>query len=381
MDKLNVIDNRDNKDNKHSGSKYLYSNAKDFILRLIDGLKEGDRIPSRNKLMESIGVTRVTVDRAISELIGEGYLYAIDGSGTYIAEKKRENKVQECSVKAWGVIMDNIVSYGYPEIIRGIEDVASRNNINVIICNTDNDVMKQEMYINKLLDTGASGMIIVPAVSDEIVLEGFQKIQRNNIPFIFCVRSVEGITAPKVVSNNYYGESLATRHLLDIGRKRIAFISMPMYSVAEQRLHGYMAALAERGMEIRQELIIAQEGASHEKMGFEAVKKLLKLKNPPDGIVCHNDHIAYGAYQALREKGLTIPHDVALVGYDDSSICEIMPVKLTSVKYPKYETGEMAAQILMEMMNGKKDIQMINILSPVLKIRESSDSVKENYKL
>lgn len=356
--------------NNTTSNKYLYSNAKHYILDLIKDLNKGDRIPSRNQLMKALNITRVTVDRAISELIGEGYLYAVDGSGTYVSGETPENKAI-CSVKSWGVIVDNIVSYGYPEIIRGIEDVANRNNINVIICNTDNDVLKQEMYIDKLLDSCVSGVIIVPAVGDITASSGFNKLKRKNIPFVFCIRGVEGVASPKVISNNFYGESIAVKHLMDMGYKRIAFISMPMYSVAEQRLQGYMAALAESGMEIRDEYIVIQDGSSHEEIGYNTMKKLLQLKWPPDGVVAHNDHIAYGAFQAIVDKGLNVPDDIGIIGYDDSNICEVLPVKLTSIKYPKYESGEKTAEILIKMMNGAEDIQMTTILNPVLTIRQS----------
>ena len=346
----------------------VYKTIKEKLKAEIKLLKQDDRLPSRTKLVEKYGVTRTTIERAISELIGEGLLYSKDGSGTYVSEQAANIN---SSNKNLGVILPNIMYDTYPGIIRGIEDIANENGINVVLCNTDNNVEKQSNYIYKLIASNISGIIIVPAVSKKIDLEPYEKLQENGIPLVFCNRGIEGITAPRVVSNNFYGGYLATKHLVNRGYKKIAFISRPLYSVSNERYQGFMAALSEGGIGYNDDYAVFENSFEYNNPGYDSVKKML-LKHEPDAFFCFNDKIAQGVYHAVEEEGLKVGSEIGIVGYDNTSICESLPVKLTSVKFKNYEIGSIAAEIFLSILK-EEDVEKNKtvILQPELVVRES----------
>jgi len=352
----------------------LYRKVKEDILRMIDGLGPNERIPSRGALVSRYGVTRTTVDRAISELIGEGYLYSRDGSGTYKAARSQPtSSPQSARVASWGVILPNIMHDTYPGILRGVEDVAQKVGVNVVICNTDNRTDKQTQYIHKLIDSGVKGLVVIPAIKGEQDLEPFHRLRQERIPFVFCNRGIEGIEAPRVISNNFYGGYTATKHLAQNGYRRIAFVSRPLYSASCERYQGYISALAEMSLPFDERYVVFEESFDTAKPGYYSVKRMMEMDSPPDAVFCFNDVIAEGAFEALFEKGLEPGRDVGVVGYDDTHICERLPVKLTSVKFKTYESGASAARILLDMTSGKEiPYSHVVILQPELVVRESS---------
>ncbi|HHY81894.1 MAG TPA: substrate-binding domain-containing protein [Clostridiales bacterium] len=348
--------------------KYLYQSIKEKIKNDTKDLKPGSRIPSRVELIKQYNVTHTTIEKAISELIGEGYLYTLEGSGTFIA--KKEDKSKEISIQTWGLIIPNILTDTYPGILRGVEDFAHEKDINIVVCNTDHDIAKQDHYIRKLVSTKVNGIIIVPAIYSSSA--DFQYLVSKKIPFVFCNRGVWNINAPQILSNNYYGSYLATKHLINIGYKNIAFLSYPYYSHTVARYQGYLAALYEHNMPIHDELVIFESSFDDPSTGYESGKQLFSYEIKPDAVVCCNDSIAKGLYKAVAELGLVVGKDLGVIGYDDSTICEMLPVKLTSIYYPKYETGYTAAQVLWKLVNGEKiNKNYTKILKPELRIRES----------
>lgn len=357
-----------------SNTKNLrYMEVKRDLLEIISRLQANERIPVRNELMKRYGVTRTTVDRAISELIGEGYLYSRDGSGTYKAGPELGNERNKTVNSGnWGVILPNIMNDTYPGILRGIEDVAGENGFNVVICNSDNSIEKQGNYIFKLVKSGIKGLIIVPAIAAVMDREPFLKLKDLQLPFVFCNRGVEGINAPKVTSNNFYGGYIATKHLLRLGYERIAYLSRPLYSVSSERYQGYLSALGEAQIEPDEQYAVFEDTFDTEEPGYDSAKKLLDSANPPDAIFCFNDAIAQGAYKAIEEKKLRVGQDIALIGYDNTGICHKLPVKLGSIKFKTYEIGSKAAQILNSYIKGENIPEnKTAIFLPELVIRES----------
>ncbi len=354
----------------------LYLKIKQNITEEIKKMRPHERIPSRVELVKRYDVTRTTVDRAISELIGEGYLYARDGSGTYVAEYTEVQSTNgKNNVVNWGVILPNIMHDTYPGILRGVADVASENDINVVIYNTDNDNEKQANYIYKLIDSDVEGIIIVPAIMGETNIKPFKDLAKRNIPFVFCNRGVGGITAPQVISNSFYGAYIATKHLILQGYSKIAFVSRPLYSTSSDRYQGYVSALAEANIELDEKYVVFEKSFFNDEPGYKSTKKVLQNNPRPDAIFCFNDETAKGAYKAIEQAGLQVGKDIGVVGYDNNYICESLPVKLTSVKFKTYEIGTKAAEILLAMVHGEKiQKNKIVILQPKLVVRESCGS-------
>jgi DNA-binding LacI/PurR family transcriptional regulator len=362
-------------------SRHSYLKVKEQLRLSINNLAPGSKIKSRPELSKQLNTSRTTVERAISELIGEGYLYARDGSGTYVTEEaaqKGEN--QKVKNRNWGVILPDILQDTYPGILRGIEDEAILNNYNTIICNSDNNEKKQNMYVHKLIHSHAAGIIIVPAViAGKETVKIFEEVTRAGIPMVFCNRGFPFFEVPRVLSNNFYGSYTAVRHLLSMGYQKIAFITRQWYTVSQERYEGYMAALTEADLVPNENYYVFDSGnpdvAPSEVILDETtvIKNLLSSSDPPDAVFCFNDSIAEKVFWEVKKQGKTPGVDFGIVGYDDTGICERLPVKLTSIKYKTYETGREAARLLQRMINGENvPLSKTVIFQPELVVRESS---------
>jgi DNA-binding LacI/PurR family transcriptional regulator len=349
---------------------FRYLHVKRQLMRLIETMNAHERLPSRTDLSETFQVARTTIERAISELIGEGWLYARDGSGTYVAERgEAGGGASAAQPGSWGLLIPDIQQYNYPDIVRGVSDVASEANLNLIVCNTDNQTEKQSRHIRNLIDSRVQGVIIVPAVYGKPDDTPFFAMQEAGIPFVFCNRRVEGIDAPSVISNHFHAGYLAARHLAAVGCRRIGYISRPLYSASAERYQGYLSALSEAGLPFRQDWVVFEREFESSGEGYHSARHLLDRKERPDGLFCFNDRIARGVYRAAGELGLRIGRDLRVVSCDNTDICETLPVKLTSVRFQAYEVGVLAARILLG--DAEAPQQPVCVLQPELIVRES----------
>jgi len=356
--------------------KYLYLSVKEMLLEETKQMNPDKRIQSRNTLMKKYHVTRTTVDRAISEMVGEGYLYSINGSGTYVAKRDLPVQYDKGQIHSIGLVIPNILSHDYPEIVRGVEDIADQNGYNVIICNTDNEADKQQRHIKKLIDSRVMGIAIVPIIND-IEVESFKLLKKENIPFVFCNRGIEGIQAPMVVDNNFYGAYIATRYLIQTGHKNIAFLSRPMYSIIKERLQGYISALTENNIDYNEDMVAIESYDTYKKednYGFNQFTELIRKNAFIDAVVCSNDTIAYNAIKAVEALSKAVPKDIAVISFDNTALCEMSPIKISAVNFKKYNTGCISAKLLIDIINNNsnKEVSEKVITSiPGLVIRES----------
>lgn len=348
-----------------------YQKVKQDILDMIGRSPADEPLPSRTKMVEMFGATRTTIDKAVSELTREGVLYSMRGSGTYIDEKYAARRNVSPS---WAVVLPNILSDTYPGILRGVEDVASQHAINVIICNTENSTEKESTYIRNLINSNVKGVIIIPAMIGDSDFSAFKRLQEHKIPFVFCNRFLSNISAPFVGSNSFYGGLIATGHLIAQGYRHIAYISLPIYSTSFDRYQGYLAALCQAGIPARSEYISFSSAFDQEQCGYDTTVSLLRSHPEIDAIFAFNDSIAVNCYKAISDLGLTPGKDIGLVGYDNTKICEIPTVHISSIKFKNYEIGQKAAEILLDMSEGKAGQQGFPhiVFMPELIARETS---------
>lgn len=345
-----------------------YLEIKERLIRQIAEMRPHDRLPSRTVLADTFQAARTTIERAISEMIGEGYLYSRDGSGTYVAEAAAAADGEDrAEIKSWGLLIPDIQHYNYPDIARGVGDVASEHEMNLIICNTDDEYEKQTRHIDRMIASKVNGLIIVPAIFGKADLTPFYRLQEAGIPFVFCQRTLVEIAAPRVIANQFFAGYMAARHLIDAGRRKIGFISRPLYSISSDRYMGYLSALNEAGLPVRSGLVAFETAFESEEEGYASAIRMLSGSDKPDAIFCFNDRIARGAYAAASERGIAVGQDLAIVGCDNTDICLSLPVKLTSVHFQTYDMGKLAAETLLNPGNGS-----MHVLQPEIVIRESS---------
>ena len=339
---------------ERGGSIIRYLEIKQMLKEKIETLPPDAKLDGRPNLCRELDTTRTTLDKAMAELVYEGLLYSVKGSGTYVAGVRNgvEVAVKE-KLENWGIIVPNVMDRIYYSLVRGVENEAQKDDVNIILCNSDGKAGKQEQYIKRLIASGVTGFIIVPVIARGIQEndELYSQLLEAKIPFVFCNRSVEGISAPVVTSNDYYGAYIATRHLIARGYRHIAFVAREKYKTSIDRCQGYLSALIENGLEVERKLISIEEKEKGEFYGYNTMKRLLEEQPQLDAVFCFNDRIAQGVCQAIKEAGRLVSDDIGIIGYDDTELCMEMEPKLSSVSYKSIEIGEKAARILRKMIN------------------------------
>ena len=330
-----------------------YLEIKKQLMDMVSTMEPGQRLPDRPSLCRMLDTTRTTVDKAIKELVEQDILSSRKGSGTYVVGAL-DGAVEDAV--NWCVIIPDITESIYSSLVNGIESVAQAHNANVILCNSGNDSGRQEKNIRRLLVSGVAGFIIVPVIANDPV-ENYQlysSLIRSDVPFIFCNRSVDGVSAPVVTSNDFYGGYIATKHLISKGYRNIAFLARQKYRTSMDRCQGYLGALLECGLDIDRRLIVIPERSGQEiDCRAEFISLLEEKAGQVDAVFCFNDDIAVKAMEAVKHAGLKVSDQVGVIGYDDTEICNSQHPRLSSVLYKSEQIGEKAAELLYELCSGK----------------------------
>lgn len=251
----------------------------------------------------------------------------------------------------------------YSEVLRGIQEVVLCNNYNLIACTPS----MTEKYLAERRVDGA--IILSPNISDELLL----RVAGPRFPIVVMDREIECKYIHNVLINNTNGAYMATKHLIELGHSRIAYISGPFVSYDNmKRLEGYKLALAEKGIPFDQSLVV--QGRFTEEGGFGAAKLLQlnsnSIKNKIDAIFCGNDEMAIGAINALNESGIRVPEDISVVGYDDIRLASYIKPALTTVSHNQYEWGTMAANLIFNGFNEESKGERV-VLPAELVVRDS----------
>ena len=264
-----------------------------------------------------------------------------------------------------GIIVPDISNIFFIEIVRGIEDISHKHGYSVILCNTGEDRQKEIKYLNTLINKDIDGLIFLGTGKNRQIL-------RNNkdIPVVIVDRKLgEGFCS--VMIDNVKGGFIAADYLLKKNGPEMAFITGPLaISTYFDRMTGYMNALKAHNCEFNEELVIECR-VSHEG-GYEAVESLLKREINVKSVFAANDLIALGAMRALIKKGIRIPEEVSIIGYDDIPAASIVTPALTTVEQPKYSMGEKAAGLLFGQINKQDLSDMHVVLEPRLIVRETA---------
>jgi DNA-binding LacI/PurR family transcriptional regulator len=268
-----------------------------------------------------------------------------------------------------GVIIPDISNPFFPLVVRGVEDIAYQNSYRLMLCNTDNDAQKEQVYFNELRAYRMAGLIVIPSADSRLVpLAGGAG---GDIPVICLDRCPEGWKGDTVTVDNEEGAYQAIRYLLELGHRRIACIAGQLHVTSGvERLKGFRRALREAGISIAPEYI--QEGRFDRLSGYEKALMLLQFSPRPTAIFAANDLVALGVLAAMRELGLRCPEDVSLVGFDDLELASFTNPALTTVAQPAYQMGARAAGLLFERLRGEAVPTQRIVMKATLKTRDST---------
>jgi len=275
-----------------------------------------------------------------------------------------------------GVIMHELNSYFVISVLSGIEKIATQAGYNLIIVHSSESAQMEVANAKNLFHKRVDGVIASLSL-DTKDLEHFKQFSDRDIPVVFFDRVFEKAGGTKVIINNCQGGYDATAHLISQGCKRIAHITFNLNrNVYSERLRGYKQALAEHQMKFDEKLLIV-DGFS-EQDAIRAANRVLAMKPMPDGIFITNDFYAAEVMQVLKDAGLDVPGDIAIVGFNNDLICKIVQPKLSTISYPGFEVGQVAARSLINHLNGLWDINLTNtvVIKSELIIRGSSLKTK-----
>lgn len=273
-----------------------------------------------------------------------------------------------------GVLVPDIANFFYPELVRGVEDKAKEAGYTIILGSSDNQLSKEEVYLELFLSKRVDGIVLIKAPGEmSPALE--QSLKKNGPPIVLLDREHPSLSADTVVADDFGGGRMAVRHLLDLGHKRIGIIrGVSGASTTEDRFRGYQTALDERHVPVHPDLIA--EGDYGMDSGYVAGMALLRRK--PTAVFVTNYMMTLGLLRAIEEQKLSCPKDISIVSYDDFIWSDIFPPRLTCVVQPKYMLGYKAAETLISRIQGKHKRPRREVLENRLQIRSSSIAAPRN---
>lgn len=309
-----------------------------------------------NKSNKVVPETRAAVEQALLDL---GY------RPSRVARRLRMNSGHAHLV---GLIIPDIQNPFYAEIARGVEDAAYASEYALILCNSDENLDKERFYLDVMRDESVDGIVLPPFDDTDV---GVVETIKAGIPVVCVDRSHGKVKTDLVEVDNHQGAFEAVRHLIERGHKSIALIEgRTQVSTSRERRRGYLDALAAYGITVRKELMRA--GDFKQESGRILTNELLDLRKPPTALFVCNNLMTVGALGALHHRDVSIPAEMALVGFDDLPWAEALDPPPTVVRQPAYEVGRQAMELLLKRIMEPDRPPVTVRLRPELVIRKSS---------
>jgi LacI family transcriptional regulator len=252
-----------------------------------------------------------------------------------------------------GLILPDIRNPFFSDLAKGVEDVCNKYAFGCFLCNTDGEQAKEDKYVQLLKGRVADGILFTTQNIEESN-EVFLEFQRTGFPFCFIERYIDDMPdVPGVYFDNFNGAMLLTEHLLDLGHRKIAFITGPLATHnARQRRDGYLAALKDRGIAGDEALIV--QGNYKFDGGYAGVSELMDIRGKSfTALFASNDLMALGALQNLESRGLKVPDDISVAGIDHIVYPPVLKPTVTTIEIPAYRMGVAAAELLFSFMQKK----------------------------
>ncbi|MFY4776325.1 LacI family DNA-binding transcriptional regulator [Metabacillus sp. RGM 3146] len=275
-------------------------------------------------------------------------------------------QLRKLETKTILVIVPDITNTFFSKVLRGIEAVASEKGYQILLGDTDNKDVKESGYLNMLRQKNADGMILLTARIDHQLVD----ILAKDYPVVLACEYTAGSEIPTVSIDNIGSATRASQYLIDLGHRRIGFISGPLNSVlSRDRLIGFQHAMLQNRGLIQSSYI--EEGDFTYESGFNKMLQLLALDKPPTAIFAANDEMAFGAIKAIKSKGYSVPEDFSVIGFDDIKFASIFEPPLTTIAQPAFDIGFNAMELLMKLINQENIEKSLFILNEQLVIRDS----------
>lgn len=333
---------------------------------------ERRKVTTIRQVAEAAGVSIATVSRVLN---GNG------GVSKDLADKVRQaaadlsfkpNRVarglRRQHTQTIGVLVTDIQNPFFTSVLQSIERVLESSGYVLLLCNSDEQPGREKIHLATLQAEGVAGIIIAPTRSEAA---RYQPVIDSGTPIILIDREVQDLRADCVTINNQDASASAVNHLIGLGHKKIGLIAGPSHATTSSiRKKGYLQALRDAGIGHTNEYI---QAADYKQCGgYEAMGRLLNHSNSPTAVIVLNNLMTLGALQAIHEHKLTVPGDIALLGFDDMPWASCLQPPLTVVSQPTYALGEAAAQLLLDRIQNPNRPYRKLMLEATLIIRAST---------
>lgn len=323
---------------------------------IADGaLKPGDKMYSENQLTGMFGISRQTVRKAIGILEEEGIVHRVRGSGTYISSEHRENR-EQCNRIA--VITTYVDSYIFPKTIQGIERKLFERGYTVQIAFTNNTLEREKTIVEDLLDKGDVAGIIVEGTKSGLPnpnLRLYRQLIRQEIPILFINSYYPELEVPHVSLDDVGAARRAVEYLIERGHRDIGAVLKLDDGQGRLRYLGYLQAMEAAGLTVTDSRMVWIDTDESKQLAFCADRLLPRLESCT-AVLCYNDQVAFQLIQLLQERGIRVPEQLSVISIDDSDLARHSEVPITSLPHPKEKLGEKAAESLLSLMAGKRDV-------------------------
>lgn len=361
---------------QRSGLKYLQ--IRDLLVDRFkkEGFVSGTKLSTEQELTAELGVSRSTIRQALDLLETDGIVTRKHGSGTFFVGHAEPERTGQTGLI--GLINFFFMDYIYPEIIRAIEETISAEGYSLALANCNLDSQREIESVERLIEQGAKGLILEP--SRNIQIDEHHPMQQLisglKIPIVTTHWGISNRRVSTVTLDDVRAGYDATRHLISAGHRDIALAYKRDVQAGEDRYTGYINALSEAGIPYREQLVASydnEDEARDYRQGYALTEHLLRQSPRPTAIFYFNDHIAMQGYQAIQDRGLAIPADLSVIGFDNYAPTALLHPPLTTFEHPKYELGRWAAKLLLDEIHrpGNPRLPMKLVFEPTLVERGS----------
>lgn len=335
------------------------------------------RRTSLKDLSKALGVSIATVSRALnnSHEVSDEMKQRVQALAQELNYRPNPfaQSLRKEAPRIIGVVVPDLVTHYYAAVLDGIEDYARQNGYSVFSSNSHESNILEEEAIDTFVSMHVEGIVACLAQDTEDYSH-FEEIHRMGIPLVFFARTCLPELFSSVVADGDVAAQKATRHLIDTGSRRIAFIGGPNHlDMVRRRKHGYLEALRESRLPIDRSLVVC--GKIEFDKARQAAIDLLQRPDRPDAILAFNDTITYAAFDAIKALGLRIPEDVAIIGFTDGDSAAFVTPRLTVIADQARLQGRKACELLLRNIQGDKKIYR-EVVPMQLIIRNSSDKQK-----
>ena len=269
-----------------------------------------------------------------------------------------------------GLVLPDITNPYFPEIAAGIEKASIEQGYGVLLCNTDGDIQREKRYMRLLAERRVEGILLAPAISKTEDME-FQT--QNSLPLVYVSNAPLKTSHSAVLIDNIRGGYIATKHLIDCGYGTIGFIGVHEEDMRDnERFEGFRNAIERHGL--RMEEKYCRFGTFRQESAYQLIREMISEKDVPRALFVENDNLAIGVLHGIKDSGLKVPDDIAVIGFDDISYSSYSEVQLSTIRQPKDRMGSLAAKMLIEEIEsaGKDNNRRTVIVEPELVVRQSS---------